>query len=168
MNTALLGRIPELDRVDDHQPKTFGTLTRCEECMEMYPCSTIETARRISLIPVDLLELIDVGWFVAAAYPDQPEPPPRRIKGIVAGYRDNEEQGRVFTLVSSSKGRPCIRELAARDVDPNMGSDALPNTKYIRTAYRSLAAHVGKQTGSADGTESRYLMMALALCQSVA
>lgn len=168
MNTTLLGRIPELDEVEDHQPVEHGTLTRCELDGQLWPCSTVETARLVTTIPVDLLELVDVGWFLAERYPEQMDPPPRRVKGIVAGYRDDPERGRIFTLVGATGGRPRIRELAARHVDPRMGDDALPNTAFIRNAYRHLAAHVGKQTGSADGSESRYLMMALALCQAVA
>lgn len=166
--STILGHVPELDEVDDHQPKQFGTLTRCELCMELYPCSTIETAKAMAAAPVALLEMVDVGWFVAERYPAQLDPPPRRVRGIVAGYRDDEERGRIYTLVNADSGRPAIRELAARDVDPNMGDDALPNSKYVRSAYRHLAAYVGKQTGSADGSDVRYLAMALALSQAVA
>src|SRR4051812_33907524 len=100
MNTTLLGRIPELDEVDDHQPKEYGTLTRCELDGQMWPCSTVETARRIAAMPVELLEQVDVGWFLAEHYPEQMDPPPRRVKGIVAGYRDDEERGRIYTLVN--------------------------------------------------------------------
>ena len=166
MNTTLLGRVAELDEVDDHQAVQHGTLTRCEVDAQLWPCSTVETARRISAMPIELLELVDIGWFLAERYPDQMDEPPRRTKGIVAGYRDDEERGRIFTLVSAVAGRPRIRELAARDVDPNMGEDALPNSKYIRSAYRSLAAHVGKHAGAGDGTDVKYLAMALSLAQS--
>jgi hypothetical protein len=166
MNTTLLGRFPELDEVDDHQPVEHGTLTRCELDGQLWPCSTVETARLVTTIPVDLLEMIEVGWFLAARYPEQMDPPPRRVRGIVAGYRDDPERGRIFTLVGASGGRPRIRELAARDVDPSMGDEARPNSMFIHNAYRSLAAHVGKQTGSADGTEVKYLAMALALAQA--
>jgi len=166
MNTTLLGRIPELDEVDDHQPKEYGTLTRCGLDGQMWPCSTIETARRVAATPVELLELVDVGWFLAARYPEQLDEPPRRVKGIVAGYRDDEDRGRVYTLVSSDRGYPCVRELAARDVDPNMGDDALPNSKFIRSTYRFLAAQVGKRAGTGDGSDVKYLAMALALAQA--
>lgn len=161
---SLLGTLPD---VDDHQPATYGTKTRCELDMELWPCSAIEAAQRLTAVPVELLEIVDVGWFLAEWYPDQLDPPPRRVRGIVAGYRDDDERGRIYTLVSADRGRPQIRELAARDVDPHMGDDALPNSAFIRAAYRHLAAHVGKQTGSADGTEVKHLAMALALAQAI-
>lgn len=165
MNTTLLGRISELDDVDDHQPVEHGTLTRCDVDGQMWPCATVETARRIIAMPVELLEMIDVGWFLAARYPDQLDEPPRRVKGIVAGYRDDEDRGRIYTLVGTDKGRPCVRELAARDVDPNMGDDALPNSLFKRNTYKALALHVGRH-GAGDSTDVKYLAMALALAQS--
>ncbi len=165
MNTALLGRLSDLDDLEDHQPKTFGALTRCEACMELYPCSMAERAKAAASAPGELLEQVEVGWFLAARYPDQLDPPPNRIRGIVAGYRDDDERGRIFTLIRWKHGLPCVRELAARDVDPHMGDDALPNAVFIRNTYRGLAAHVGKRTGTADGTEVKYLAMSLALAQ---
>lgn len=160
---TLLGTIPD---VSDHYGETHGTLTRCALDGQLWPCSAIDEAKRLLDAPVELLEMIDVGWFLAERYPEQLDPPPRRVKGIVAGYRDDEECGRIYTLVDGVGGRPRIRELAARDVDPHMGDDALPNAKYIRSAYRFLAAHVGKHTGSGDGSEVKHLAMALALAQA--
>jgi len=159
----LLGTLPD---IDDHEPVQYGTLTRCFVDGQLYPCASVEEFDRLNKLNAELLSLVDVGWFLAARYPDQLDPPPRRVRGVVAGYRDDDERGRIYTLVSVDRGRPCIRELAARDVDPNMGDDALPNSAFIRGTYRMLAAHVGKQTGTADGTEVRHLAMALALAQS--
>lgn len=159
---SLLGTIPD---IDDHEPVRHGTLTRCAVDGQLWPCAEVEEFDRLNKLNADLLDQVDVGWFLAERYPAQLDPPPRRVKGIVAGYRDDDERGRIYTLVRLAP-RPIIRELAARDVDPGMGDDALPNSMFIRSAYRGLAQHVGKQTGSADGTEVKYLAMALALAQA--
>lgn len=160
--TDLLGRLPELDDVDDHQPVEFGTLTRCEVDGQLYPCSTIERAKQLAEVDVEFLEMIDVGWTVWERVPMQLDPRPKG--GIVAGYTDDEEAGRVYTVLDWKQGRPIIRKIAARDVDPH--TVGLPNSRSRIAAYRQLCRHIGKQTGSADGTEVRDIAMALSLAQA--
>lgn len=160
--TDLLGRVPELDDLDDHQPVEFGTLTRCEVDGQLYPCSTIERAKALAEVDVALLEMVDVGWTVWERVPMQMDPRPKG--GIVAGYTDDEDAGRVYTVLDWKHGRPIIRKIAARDVDPH--GIGMPNSRNRIAAYRQLCRHVGKQTGSADGTEVRDIAMALALCQA--
>lgn len=160
--TDLLGRLPELDDIDDHQPVEFGTLTRCEVDGQLYPCSTIERAKALAEVDVALLAMIDVGWTVWERAPMQMDPRPKG--GIVAGYTDDEEAGRVYTVLDWKHGRPITRKIAARDVDPH--GIGMPNSRNRIAAYRQLCRHVGKQTGSADGTEVRDIAMALALCQA--
>lgn len=162
MISALLGIIPELDEVDDHQPVEYGALTRCGLDGQMWPCSTIERARALAAVDVVLLEMVDVGWTVWERVPVQMDPRPKG--GIVAGYADDEEAGRVYTVLDWKHGRPAIRKIAARDVDT--AAVGLPNSRNRIAAYRQLCRHVGKQTGSADGTEIRDIAMALALCQA--
>jgi hypothetical protein len=162
MNTTLLGRIPELDEVDDHQAVVHGTLTRCEVDSQIWPCSTVEKARALAGLDTELLEMVDVGWTVWERVPMQMDPRPRG--GIVAGYTDDEDAGRVYTVLNWKHGAPAVRQLAARDVDHT--SIAMPNAKSRRDFYRQLCRHVGKQTGSADGTEVRHIAMALALAQA--
>jgi hypothetical protein len=162
VNTALLGHIPELDEVDDHQPVEHGTLTRCEVDGQMWPCSTIEKARTLAGVDVALLEMVDVGWTVWERVPVQMDPRPKG--GIVAGYTDDEDAGRVYTVLDWKAGRPIVRKIAARDVDHQ--AIGLPNSRSRIAAYRQLCRHVGKQTGSADGTEAQDIAMALALCQA--
>lgn len=160
--TDLLGRVPELDDIDDHQPVEFGTLTRCEVDGQLYPCSTIERAKALAEVDVELLEMVDVGWTIWERVPMQMDPRPKG--GIVAGYTDDEEAGRVYTVLDWKHGRPITRKIAARDVDA--GLIGMPNSRNRIAAYRQLCRHVGKQTGSADGTEVRDIAMALALCQA--
>lgn len=162
MISALLGSIPELDEVDDHQPKEYGTLTRCEVDGQLWPCALIEKAKRLAGIDIALLEMVDVGWSIWTWTPAQLDPRP--IGGIVAGYTDEEEAGRVYTVVDWKAGRPITRKIAARDVDT--GTVGLPNSRNRIATYRQLCRHVGKQTGSADGTEVLDIAMALALCQA--
>lgn len=162
MNTTLLGRLPELDDIDDHQPVEFGTLTRCEVDGQLWPCSTIETAKALAALDTELLEMVDVGWTIWERVPMQMDPRPKG--GIVAGYTDDEEAGRVYTVLDWKHGRPIIRKIAARDVDHL--AIGMPNSRNRIAAYRQLCRHVGKQTGSADGTEVRDIAMALALCQA--
>lgn len=159
---SLLGVIRELDDLDDHQPKTFGRLTRCELDMEMFPCSALRRAKELAAVDLELLEMVDVGWSVWARCPEQLDPRPQG--GIVAGYTDDEEAGRVYTVLDWKHGRPFIRKIAARDIEPR--SIGMPNSRSRIAAYRQLCRHVGKQTGSADGTEVRDIAMALALCQA--
>lgn len=160
--TDLLGRLPELDDIDEHQPKECGTLTRCEVDGQLYPCSTIERAKQLAAVDVELLEMVDVGWTIWERVPMQMDPRPKG--GIVAGYTDDEEAGRVYTVLDWKQGRPIIRKIAARDVDPL--AVGMPNSRSRIAAYRQLCRHVGKQTGSADGTEVQNIAMALALCQA--
>lgn len=162
MNTTLLGRMPELDEVDDHQPIRHGTLTRCEVDAQLWPCSTIESAKAVAELDTELLELVDVGWTIWERVPEQMDPKPRG--GIVVGYTDDEDAGRVYTVLNWKSGAPAVRQIAARDV--NHRAVELPNSKGRRDFYRQLCRHVGKQTGSADGTEVRYIAMALALAQA--
>jgi hypothetical protein len=162
MNTALLGRLPELDDVDDHQAVTHGTLTRCEVDAQLWPCSTVERARALSELDTELLELVDVGWTLFERVPEQLDPRPRG--GIVAGYTDDEDEGRVYTVLGWKHGAPAVRRIAARDV--NHEAIELPNSRSQIAAYRQLCRHVGKQTGSGDSTEVRYIAMALGLAQS--
>jgi hypothetical protein len=162
MNTTLLGRVPELDEVDDHQAVQHGSLTRCEVDAQLWPCSTIERARALAALDTELLELVDVGWTIWERVPMQMDPKPRG--GIVVGYTDDEEEGRVYTVLNSKHGAPSVRQIAARDVDHH--AIGMPNSRNRIAAYRQLCRHVGKQTGSADGTEVRDIAMALALCQA--
>jgi hypothetical protein len=162
MNTALLGRLDELDDLEDHQAVTHGTLTRCEVDAQLWPCSTVERARALTEMDTELLAMVEVGWTVWERVPEQMDPRPRG--GIVAGYTDDEEAGRVYTVLNWKDGRPAVRKIAARDV--NHRAIGLPNSKSRIAAYRQLCRHVGKQTGSADGTEVRNIAMALALCQA--
>ncbi len=164
MNTTLLGRLAELDDIDDHQPTEFGTLTRCEVDGQLWPCSTIETAKALAELDTELLEMVDVGWTIWERVPMQMDPRPKG--GIVAGYTDDEDAGRVYTVLDWKHGRPIIRKIAARDVDHL--SIGMPNSRNRIAAYRQLCRHIGKQTGSADGTEVRDIAMALALAQAVA
>jgi hypothetical protein len=164
VTSALLGRIPELDEVDDHQPVEHGTITRCEVDGQLYPCSTIDKARALAELDPALIEMIEVGWTIFARAPVQLDPRP--TGGMVIGWTDDEEAGRTFTVLTSKYGAPTVRQIAARDVDPHQ--IGMPNSKYMRDAYRQLCAHVGKQKGSADGTEIRNIATALALAQSIA
>lgn len=162
MNTTLLGRLAELDDIDDHQPAEYGTLTRCESDGQMWPCSTIEKARALAALDTELLELVDVGWTIWERVPMQMDPRPKG--GIVAGYTDDEESGRVYTVLDWKHGRPIIRKIAARDVDHLV--IGMPNSRNRIAAARQLCRHNGKQTGTADGTEALYTAMALALYQA--
>lgn len=158
----LLGHVAELEEVDDHQPVEHGTLTRCEADGQMWPCATIEKAKRLADLDVELLGMVDVGWTIWQWVPAQLDPRP--TGGIVVGYTDDEEAGRTFTVVNSKHGAPAVRQLSARDVDPH--AIGLPNSKSRIDMYRQLCRHVGKQKGSADGTEVRNIAMALALAQA--
>lgn len=160
--TDLLGRLPELDDIDEHVPVVHGTLTRCAVDGQLYPCSTIERAKELDAVDVALLEMIDVGWTVWERVPMQMDPRPKG--GIVAGYTDDEEAGRVYTVLDWKHGCPITRKIAARDVDPL--AVGMPNSRNRIAAYRQLCRHIGKQTGSADGTEVRDIAMALALAQA--
>lgn len=159
---SLLGVITELDDIDDHQPVEYGTLTRCEVDGQLYPCAKIERARALAAVDVELLEQVDVGWSIWERVPAQLDPKPKG--GIVAGYTDDEEAGRVYTVLDWKHGRPITRKIAARDIDT--GLIGLPNSRNRIAAYRQLCRHVGKQTGTADGTEVLDIAMALALCQA--
>lgn len=159
---SLLGTIPELENVDDHQPVEHGSLTRCEVDGQLYPCATIEKAKRYASLDVAVLEMVDVGWTVFEWVPPQLDPRP--IGGIVAGYTDDEEAGRTYTVIGWKYGAPAVRKIAARDVDPQLIQ--MPNSRSRIATYRQLCRHVGKQTGAADGTEVRNIAMALALCQA--
>lgn len=163
---SLLGAMPELDDLDAHQPVEHGTLTRCEVDGQMWPCSTVETGKALAQLVnhVAEVEMIDVGWSIAARTPEQLDPRP--INGMVVGYDDDEEAGRTYRVLRWKHGAPSLRTIRARDLDPRALS--MPNSSYIKDAYRRLALHVGKQSGSADGTEVRDLAYALQLAQAVA
>ena len=160
--SMLLGHVAELDDIDDHQPKEHGTLTRCELDGQLWPCAPIEKAKRLADMDISLMEMIDVGWTVWQWAPPQLDPRP--VGGLVEGYTDDDEDGRVYTVVNFHHGAPVRHKIAARDVDPQM--IGLPNSKSIRDTYRQLCAHIGKRKGSADGTEVRNIAGALALAQA--
>lgn len=162
MNTTLLGRLADLDEIDDHHPKQHGTLTRCELDAQLWPCSTIEKAKALAELDTELLDLVDVGWTVWERVPVQVDPKPKG--GIVAGYTDDEEEGRVYTVLDWKHGAPLVRKIAARDVDHR--AIGMPNSRSRLAAARQLQRHNGKQTGTADGTEVRNAAMALALYQA--
>jgi hypothetical protein len=162
--STILGNVPELDEVDDHQPKVYGSLTRCEVDGQLYPCSTVVTAKALALLDVAILEMVDVGWTIFVRVPVQLDPRP--MGGIVVGYTDDEDKGRTYSVLTWKHGAPTTRQIAARDVDPHQ--IGLPNSKSMREAHRQLCAHVGKQTGSVDSTEIRNIATALALASTSA
>lgn len=155
--------------IDDsaHYPGTIkvGSRTRCAECEQFYPCSTAEAAERRRLTPdqVKTLAMVDVGWHIEERSPD-----PLNVQtfpGLVVGYVDDEERGRIFTVVRWKYGKPRFEKVAAGDVDPFTVGPF--NAKSARDTYRQLAKFVGERTGTADEIEPRSLATALTLSQSV-
>lgn len=161
--TSLVGTIPD---AADHEPVVYGTITRCAVDGQMWPCADVELFERLSQIDLALIELVDVGWHLSARYPPQLDPPPHLVHGAVIGYHDDDDAGRTFSLLSFRGPRPIIRDLSAREVDWQVAQ--LPNSAFLRDAYRRLAAVVGKAKGTADPSEVRYLTLALMLAQSIA
>lgn len=158
--------LPDPPDVSDHFPGDVkvGSRYRCAECGEFIPCSALLAAEAWPTPDqVRALEMVDVGWSIEQRTADPLRP--RVVKGIVIGFEDDDERGRIFTIIRFRQGTPWFDPIPAIEVEPNFIGP--PNVAFSRSTYRDLAAWVGKRTGTADEREVRALTNALVLAQTV-
>lgn len=163
----------ELVGIDDHVETTAigDGRARCEACGYLWPCPTIRLRpRELDPAERELLELADiaVGYGVWARIPDGSElyPPGGIVVGIYEQPNDDGELVRMYRTAEMYRGRPRFHRIAAGDVEPS--SIALPNAASVRSLARALAAHVGKQKGTATAEELDLLADALDLFHAIA
>lgn len=125
-----------------------STRQRCEACGWRWPCPEIRNEpRQLDEDEKELLEVLDigVGFSLFRRLPEGSGLDERLNGGLVIGIHDDDETGRVYTLIYFDRGRARYMRLPAAEIEP--AAVGLPNSKSIRDTVREACRIVGASKG---------------------
>lgn len=166
--TSLFGdqRAPD---ISDHVPRLVlfhdgSQRARCEACGWLWPCSTVSsTPAELTSDEKEIIEVLEigVGFFIWRRMPDGSA----GDGGVVIGWQDDDERGRIYTTLDFLRGRARFARIAASEISPiDIG---MPNSASIRGYVRHLAGEVAKGKGAISPADVELLEHAFTLSRAL-
>lgn len=160
--------------VEDHH---YATTTdpdgrpRCI-CGYIHPCPVTRRQLRVpSDDELELIALVEVGWTVFRAKPDNGICPDLDAEvappgGTVIGWEDDQHGHRRYRCLTWQRGHPVFHDVHATEVEPR--DLKLPNSSGLRSDARRLAAKVAARKGVVAAYEVEMLRTAVRLVEAIA